>query len=103
MGRVVCMACEYEHETPEIDSVCPECGGTMVLPTERRESLRMIEEWMTWSIGMQAGPAMETLLFLTVVESKNRGVPAALYLRRLVEKWSEIDAALGAGNDIAEA
>jgi len=63
----------------------------------------MIEEWMAWSASMEVGPAMETLLFLTVVESKNRGVPAALYLRRLVEKWGQVDAALGDGKEVAEA
>ena len=99
MDSQVCVACEFEHRTDEEEPVCPKCGGTMT----RSESLRMIEEWMAWSASMDVGPAMETLLFLTVVESKNRGVPAALYLRRLVEKWAEVDAALGGGRDIAEA
>jgi threonine synthase len=103
MGRYICMACEFEYDTDEEEPVCTECGGTMINTACHKESLRMIEEWMAWSASMEIGPAMETLLFVTVLESKNRGVPAALYLRRLVEKWKHIDAVLGDGEDIAEA
>ena len=70
---------------------------------DREKQLQMVEEWMQWSREMGTSEAMETLLFITVVESKNRNVPAALYMRRLVEKWAEVDLALGTGTEVAEA
>jgi hypothetical protein len=103
MDEHICTNCEYEHRTDEEEPVCPKCGGTMLSNSNRRESLKMIEEWMAWSVSMDVGAAMETLLFLTVVEAKNRNISAALYLRRLVEKWAQVDVALGAGNEVAEA
>lgn len=69
----------------------------------REKQLKMIEEWMTWSKEMGAEESLETLLFITVVESKNRNVTAGAYMRRLVEKWSEVDSALGFGKELAEA
>ena len=63
----------------------------MVSTIDKRESLRMIEYFMKWSESVDVSTALETLLFLTVVEAKNRGVPAAFYMRQLVEKWQEVD------------
>ena len=103
MDRYVCMACEFEHGTDEESPVCPKCGGTMVPSIDRREAFGMIERFLEWSQTVDAQTAMETLMFMTVVESKNRGVPSAYYVRRLLQKWQQCDVALGEHMEIAEA
>ncbi len=91
MDRHVCLNCEHVDRSDEEEPICPKCGGTMVSTIDKRESLRMIEYFMKWSESVDVSTALETLLFLTVVEAKNRGVPAAFYMRQLVEKWQEVD------------
>ena len=63
--------------------------------TDKKAALKMLGEFMEWSDGRDVGTVMDTLLFMTVVECKNRGVPTAYYMRRLIEKWQDLDIALG--------
>jgi|SaaInlV_165m_DNA_3_1040750.scaffolds.fasta_scaffold97152_1 hypothetical protein len=69
----------------------------------RDKALDMVEIFIRWTETNTADTVMETLLFVTVVAAKNLNIPAALYLRRLGERWQEIDMVMMRGSEIPEA
>ncbi|MAG25259.1 hypothetical protein CMI47_06735 [Candidatus Pacearchaeota archaeon] len=70
---------------------------------DREKAFDMVEAFMKWTEGNTADTVMETLLFVTVITAKNLNIPAALYLRKLGERWQEIDILLNRDSEVAEA
>lgn len=91
----VCTYCEVEYSTDEEEPICYLCSGTMMRNENKEDLLEIIRHFMEWSNDLDVGTVMEALMFLTVIECKNRSIPTAYFMRRLVEKWQELDLALG--------
>lgn len=70
---------------------------------DREKAFDMVEAFMKWTEDNTTDTVMETLLFVTVITAKNLNIPAALYLRKLGERWQEIDILLNRDSEVAEA
>ena len=70
---------------------------------DREKAWDMVEMFMKWTDNNSPDTVMETLLFVTVITAKNLNIPAALYLRKLGERWQEIDMLVMRGSELPEA